>query len=121
MKSVSAKKKIRSSIDQRIEQRSGDLHLQDEEDLKTTLDKSTGKRPQNKLISSSQIHTDNTFSSKSNKASSYPWLQRSSQSAEVDVLEENSLEKIVKAEKQERLFQFKQYRKEMTESGKIYC
>ena len=53
MKSVSAKKKIRSSIDQRIEQRSGDLHLQDEEDLKTTLDKSTGKRPQNKLISSS--------------------------------------------------------------------
>lgn len=66
MKSVSAKKKIRLSIDQRIEPRSGVFILEDEEDLKTTLDKSTGKRPQNMLISSSQIQTDNTFSSKSN-------------------------------------------------------
>lgn len=62
MKSLSAQKKIRLSIDQRIEQKSGELHLEDEEDLKTR-DKSTGKHNKNKLISASQIHTDNTFSS----------------------------------------------------------
>jgi hypothetical protein len=83
---------------------------EDDEDSRTTQEKSTGH------ISKS-VHNFDEFSTCS-QASPFTWGTPKSE----DVPKKsNDLEEKIKKEKIERLAKFRLYRKEMQDSGKVYC
>lgn len=118
MASASAKKRLIGSSDRKAPRLVERLVDEDDEDSRTTQEKSIDER-HTQLLTSKSVHNFNEseFSSCS-QASPYTWGTPKSEDVPT---KSNDFEDKIKLEKLERLAKFRLYRKEMQDSGKVYC
>ena len=104
MASASAKKRLIGSSDRKVDRHTEKLVEEDDEDSRTTQEKSTAERNVSK-----SVNNFDEFSSCS-QASPYTWGTPKSEDVPK---KQNDLEDKIKQEKLERLTKFRLYRKEM--------